>query len=475
MKKIWPLLLLLLLLIILCVWTKKESIHLSSNTSVNTSASLVPVTESKHIHYTIKQKEKTYILTGSFTNKAQQNALSDTCTAAASSLIIEDTRIDNSLIGEDVIALTNNILPHFIANYSNGEIRYKDNVLTINGDVEGYEAKHKMQTLLNASTIASTDNTKVLLVEPINFTIKKDPKQFQLSGTFTNKKQVRRLTKHLRPTYHTVNLRKNAHRVDKGAIALTERILPSFTKNYSNGEITYTHETLIVRGTANSPEALAQMDKLLSNTDIAVKNFSILDPIISKKLQAQKEAQLAKEKAAIAAKLAQEEAAQKEAQLAKEKAAIAAKLAQEEAAQKEAQEVAVKAVTPKEQAMTQEEKAKANIVKLLKIENIEFEVAKGSLTQKGKSTVDKLANIIKQYPNLRIEIAGHTDSDGSAEFNQKLSQTRVDTVKAHLVAKGIQSKQLTAKGYGESKPRVPNTSDENKAKNRRVEINIQGE
>jgi len=118
---------------------------------------------------------------------------------------------------------------------------------------------------------------------------------------------------------------------------------------------------------------------------------------------------------------------------------------------------------------------KEKIRKILNIEKIEFVVSKGSLTPKGKSTVDKLVNILKQYPDINIEIAGHTDSDGSVAFNQKLSQERVDTVKSRLIAKGISAKRLTAKGYGESKPLVPNTSKANKQKNRRVEINIQGE
>jgi outer membrane protein OmpA-like peptidoglycan-associated protein len=475
MKKIWPLLLLLLLLIILCVWTKKDSMHLSSNANVSNGITSALASKTKHINYTIKQAGKAYTLTGNFGNKEQENSLSDTCTAAASNLIIKETSTDKSLVGEDVINLTNKILPHFIANYSNGEISYKNKTLTVNGDVEGYDAKRTMQTLLNASTIASTDNTKVTLVEPINFNIKKDAKQFQLSGTFTNKKQIRRVSKHLRPTFTTVNLRKNAHRIDKGAIDLTEKILPSFTQNYTHGEITYTYETLIVKGSVKSQAALDEMNNLLSSANIAVENFSVLDPMVSKQIQAEKDALLAKEKAALEAKLAQEATAQRLAdEDSRRKAAQkAATEAEALAKQKALQEASAKEANVK-LALQSAQTAKANIVKLLKIENIEFEVAKGSLTKKGKSTVDKLANILKQYPNINVEIAGHTDSDGAAQFNQKLSQARVNTVKTHLISKGIQAKHLTAKGYGESKPLVPNTSDANKAKNRRVEINTQG-
>ena len=86
-----------------------------------------------------------------------------------------------------------------------------------------------------------------------------------------------------------------------------------------------------------------------------------------------------------------------------------------------------------------------------------------------------MAHILKQYPNIKIEIAGHTDSDGSESFNQKLSQSRVETVKGRLISRGVNANRLTAKGYGETKPLVPNTTDENKQKNRRVEIIILGE
>ncbi len=82
---------------------------------------------------------------------------------------------------------------------------------------------------------------------------------------------------------------------------------------------------------------------------------------------------------------------------------------------------------------------------------------------------------MREYTTIRIEIAGHTDSDGSEAYNLKLSQSRVDTVKKELISKHIEASRLVAKGYGETKPLVPNTTRANKARNRRVEINILGE
>jgi outer membrane protein OmpA-like peptidoglycan-associated protein len=483
MKKILPWLLLLLLLILFCVWSKKDSIHLSSNTQAHTTVTQAISNEKHYIDYAITQKGKEYILSGNFTNTQQQNSFGDTCTASASNLLINGTTTNATLLGDEAIILTNKILPHFIANYSNGKIDYKDQILTIYGNVKGYKAKHEMQRLLNNSFIATQDNTNVLLVDPIDFTIVKKDKALQLSGTFKDKKQIRALAHHLRPTYSTINLKQNIHRIDKGAISLTEQILPSFLKNYNDGKIHYTHETLIVEGTVDTQESLDEMTQLLANAKIPVENLTILNPEILKR--AQEAEALAKAKAAEAEALAKANAAEAEA-LAKAKAEEATKRAAEDAKRKAEADAKSKVQAEKEkarldaakaatQAKLAEEAAKAKITKLLQIENIEFEVAKGSLTQRGKATVDKLANILTQYPNIKAEIAGHTDSDGSAEFNQKLSQARVDTAKQRLISKGISAVRLTAKGYGESQPLVPNTSDVNKQRNRRVEINIQGE
>lgn len=117
----------------------------------------------------------------------------------------------------------------------------------------------------------------------------------------------------------------------------------------------------------------------------------------------------------------------------------------------------------------------AEIKKVLELEHIKFETDSSTITPEGIATVKKIADILKKYPNVKIEIAGHTDSVGNDKYNQKLSQERVDMVKKALVEFGIDANRLKAKGYGESQPLVPNTSAQNRAKNRRVEFIILGE
>jgi len=118
------------------------------------------------------------------------------------------------------------------------------------------------------------------------------------------------------------------------------------------------------------------------------------------------------------------------------------------------------------------EDIESQIKDILHLHKIEFETNKATLTPKGKEIVDRVATILKKYPGVKITIEGHTDSDGKADYNLKLSQDRVDTVKAELVKAGISADRLKAVGYGESNPLVPNDSAENKAKNRRVEFKV---
>jgi OOP family OmpA-OmpF porin len=73
-------------------------------------------------------------------------------------------------------------------------------------------------------------------------------------------------------------------------------------------------------------------------------------------------------------------------------------------------------------------------------------------------------------PNFAAEVGGHTDNVGAADYNLKLSAARANAVRTWLVTHGIAQTRVTAKGYGDTNPLAPNTSDSNRAKNRRVEL-----
>ncbi|NOY06768.1 MAG: OmpA family protein, partial [Chlorobi bacterium] len=106
------------------------------------------------------------------------------------------------------------------------------------------------------------------------------------------------------------------------------------------------------------------------------------------------------------------------------------------------------------------------------LEGITFEANKSKIRPESEEVLQRALNTLKTYENIKVEIRGHTDDVGSASANQRLSEARARAVRAWLIDHGIDPDRLTYAGYGESQPRVPNTSPENRAKNRRIEFHI---
>jgi OmpA-OmpF porin, OOP family len=82
--------------------------------------------------------------------------------------------------------------------------------------------------------------------------------------------------------------------------------------------------------------------------------------------------------------------------------------------------------------------------------------------------LDKVAEGLRKHPRLRVEVQGHTDSTGPAQYNMTLSQKRAESVQDYLVSKQVPAGQLVAKGYGPTKPVASNATKAGRAKNRRV-------
>lgn len=106
------------------------------------------------------------------------------------------------------------------------------------------------------------------------------------------------------------------------------------------------------------------------------------------------------------------------------------------------------------------------------LNNIFFESAKYELQDKSTTELKRLIAFFKANPYVKVEVSGHTDNIGNRESNQKLSTQRAQSVFNYLVKNGIPSTSIVCKGYGDSKPVVPNTSDENRQLNRRIEFMI---
>jgi len=101
---------------------------------------------------------------------------------------------------------------------------------------------------------------------------------------------------------------------------------------------------------------------------------------------------------------------------------------------------------------------------------VNFDTAKDTLRPEASVILDEAVAILKRYPGLKVEIAGHTDSAGSDDANQKLSQQRATAVMNYFIDKGVEAGRMSAKGYGEVLPIADNAAATGRSKNRRVEL-----
>jgi OmpA-OmpF porin, OOP family len=101
---------------------------------------------------------------------------------------------------------------------------------------------------------------------------------------------------------------------------------------------------------------------------------------------------------------------------------------------------------------------------------INFETGKSVIESTSRAIVEEIASMLKTNPDLKLMIEGHTDNVGAAQANQKLSGDRASAVMNELIKSGISKVRLQSKGFGADRPIEDNTSEEGRAKNRRVEI-----
>jgi OOP family OmpA-OmpF porin len=113
----------------------------------------------------------------------------------------------------------------------------------------------------------------------------------------------------------------------------------------------------------------------------------------------------------------------------------------------------------------------ARLNDLLSRSQIEFDSNQASLTARGRTALDRLIPVLTQAPHTSIEIGGHTDSFGAPDYNKDLSQRRAEAVRDYLTAHGV-THELTAVGYGASKPLATGVSRAALQRNRRIELRV---
>lgn len=108
----------------------------------------------------------------------------------------------------------------------------------------------------------------------------------------------------------------------------------------------------------------------------------------------------------------------------------------------------------------------------IQLNSVLFVQSKPEMLPSSYPELDRVVAMMKENPNIEIRLEGHTDNQGSQDQNLKLSEDRVEAVKAYLVGKGVEAKRITTKGYGGTKPIASNYSEETRKLNRRVEFVI---
>lgn len=106
------------------------------------------------------------------------------------------------------------------------------------------------------------------------------------------------------------------------------------------------------------------------------------------------------------------------------------------------------------------------------LENLIFELGKSEISESSYGELDMLYGRLQQYPNMEIQLEGHTDTRGNAEANMGLSQDRVDAVKLYLTNKGVEGTRIKTKAFGGTRPLSTEDTEEAHSSNRRVEVRI---
>jgi outer membrane protein OmpA-like peptidoglycan-associated protein len=186
-------------------------------------------------------------------------------------------------------------------------------------------------------------------------------------------------------------------------------------------------------------------------------------------MEAAQAAQQAEERKRLEAELAAAREAQKraEAQMREQQAADAAARAE-----REKHELRARLLEQFNRVLETRDTARGLVVNM---GDVLFDTGKADLRSPAREALAKLSGIVLNYPQLRLDIEGHTDSTGSDELNQRLSEQRAESVRSYLQMQGVNASQLSARGFGKSMPVADNSTAAGRQKNRRVEIVVSGE
>ena len=191
--------------------------------------------------------------------------------------------------------------------------------------------------------------------------------------------------------------------------------------------------------------------------------------------QARDAAAQAAQQAALSAQQAQDAQAQaQQSQAQAQQAQLQAQQSQQLAAQSEQEKQQLRAKLLQQFDLILETRDTVRGL-VVNIGDVLFDTGKYTLRSPAREALAKLSGIVSAYPGLKLQVEGHTDSVGTPEFNQKLSEERAGAVREYLVQQGVDAASVTSAGLGEGLPIADNATSAGRQKNRRVEIIVSGE
>ena len=127
---------------------------------------------------------------------------------------------------------------------------------------------------------------------------------------------------------------------------------------------------------------------------------------------------------------------------------------------------------PNKPGYQEERKQAQESIQALDLPEIKFKSQSFDLTEAGTRVLDVVSGVLTRYPKVRVEIGGHTDSQGEESVNLRLSKQRASSVHRYLISRGIDPDRLEVQGYGESIALAENDTPEGRARNRRIEFKV---
>ena len=268
--------------------------------------------------------------------------------------------------------------------------------------------------------------------KPFSFVLTKKDGMIVLDGTFSNENDTKKVSEVLNINRDGKYTYEDNIAIDEVLLSKIATLIPFFKDFFNDGaKLSVINDEVFLKGELNDANQYSLLDTLLSRVDInIVKEINISNPVL----------------------VNDEDGQETTTQV-------------PNAINKEVKTKAVLSVN----------EIQLHINEILAEKKIAFERKSSIITEDSKSSIIKIADILKEYKNLKVEIAGHTDSRGENALNKKISQDRANSVKELLVSLGVNSDRLKAVGYGEDFPIAKDDENGLSEINRRVDFNILGE